>query len=183
MLYLLTNNFAFWDFYCINYLLSDQEFRKNLNNLSSKGNSLNKIFKGFFNTEVDLKPDGYLKEVTYKFSLYDKKLSIILTDENKINYLNTFLPFKIKTSNTNLQIQNNFIFDFHFHHTIILTKIMLRWNLTKFIKKILKVDFNKQIITLDYDYLDRINDDFLKFTTKYDEFTGIGSQKMVLHLL
>ena len=170
MLFLIMNDFTSWDFYCLNYVLSNQEFRKNLNYLSSIEKNLNlKNKKNIFISELENGAFGYLRERHYKFSLEKKTLSVFLTDVNRNNYLYSFLPYKILVANKTFKIKNNIIFDFNFHQMIILSKIELLWNLPKFIRKILNINFKTTSFSLDYDYLDKINENFLKFTKEYEE--------------
>lgn len=184
MLYLIGNSYSKWHFYCLNYIISDQDFRKTLNLLSSKESFLKKKSTSqFFLSEVDVSKPAYLKEQSSKFSLNDNKLCVLFTTEQKQNYINTLLPYKIFVNHSLIKKKHPFMFEFDFKQMIILSKIYLKWNLPKFFKKLININIPKRTIFLDKEYLEKIDDKFLNFTIKYDEFVELKNQKIELEIL
>jgi len=176
MLNLIANNYINWDFYCLNFLISDIDFRKNLNLLSSKEHQLQAAQNSFFLSEVDTSKPVFSKEESYTFSLKENKLSVFFTNEKLQNFLNTLLPYKTFINHTKIKSNQPFIFDFNFQQMITLAKIQLKWNLNKFFKKILNINFTRKTITIDKSYLEKIDDAFLNFTIPYEEFVDLAHQ-------
>lgn len=180
MLHLIANNYVNWDFYCLNFLISDVDFRKTLNLLSSKEHQLKMVQNSFFLSEVDMTKPIFSKEENYSFSLKESKLSVFFTNENNQNFLNTLLPYKTLVNHIKIKMDQPFIFDFNFQQMVALIKIYLKWNLTKFFKKIMNINYKKKTITMDKSYLEKIDDAFLNFTIPYEEFVDIAHQHIDL---
>jgi hypothetical protein len=183
MLYLISNNYLNWDFYSLNYLISEADFRKSLNLLSSKEHQLKTAQNSIFISEVDTSKPVFSKEERYNFTLKENKLSVFFTNKQNQNFLNTLLPYKTLINHTKIKTNQPFIFDFNFQQMTTLAKIYLKWNLTKFFKKILNINFKRKTITMDKSYLEKIDDGFINFTIPYEEFADIAHQHIDLTIL
>lgn len=182
MLYIIGNNYLNWDFYCLNFIISDVDFRKTLNLLSSKEYQKREEPNSFFLSEIDSSKPVFMKEENFSFSLKENKLSVFFTNEKNQNFINTLLPYKIHINHTKIKTENPFIFDFNFKQMVTLAKIYMKWNLSKFFKKILEINFKRRTITMDKEYLEKIDDGFLDFTIPYDEFVDIAHQHIDLRI-
>lgn len=183
MLHLIANKYSNWDFYCINFLISDVNLRKTLNLLSSKEHQIKASQNSFFMSEVDTIKPIFSEEEIYAFSTKENKLSVFFTNDKHENFLNTLLPYKTLINHTKIKTNQPFIFDFNFKQMITLAKIYLKWNLTKFFKKLLNINFKRKTIKIDKEYLEKIDDEFLNFTIPYEEFTDIAHQHIDLTIL
>ncbi len=180
MLYIIGNDYENWDFICLNFLISEVGFRKTLNLQSSKEYQNNSSTNPIFMSEIDIKKPIYLKEETYNFTLYENKVSVFFTDHNKQNYINTLLPYKTIINHTKIKVKNPFVFNFNFKEMITLAKIYLKWNLSKFFRKIININYKRKTITLDKQYLEKIDDGFLNFTIPYEEIVEVANQNIDL---
>jgi hypothetical protein len=184
MLYIILNEYKDWDFYCLNYLISDMELRGSLNNIFSKKNLNNEIKNtGFFISEIDTSKPLFFNEKKFKFTHNDSKLSIFFTDKNKQNHINTLLPYRIIVTHDKLKRKNGFEFNFNFKETIKLLKIYLKWNLVKFFKKYINIDYRKNIININKVYLSIIDDSFLNYVIDYEENIDPENQFINLEIL
>lgn len=185
MLHIISNNYKSWDYYCINYLISDKELRNTLNSLSSKKIKFHENRGEFFLSELcDKDPSKPLfgKTIKNKFTENEKKLSIIFTNENKQNFINTLLSYKIIIGHK-LMNKKSFIFDFNFKEMKKLIKIYFKWNLPKFLKKNMFIDVEKQIIDINKVYLSIMEDAFLDYVVDYEEVFDIEKQHIELEIL
>jgi hypothetical protein len=184
MLYLISNDYKDWDFYCLNYLISDMELRESLNHIFSKKNLQNENKNGgFFISEIDTSKPLFFKEKKFKFTNSEKKLSIFITDENKNNFINTLLPYRIIVNHDKIKRKNGFVFNFNFKETIKLIKIYLKWNLIKFFKKYINIDYRKNYININKVYLSIIDDSFLNYVIDYEENIEPENQLIDLNIL
>lgn len=183
MLHLISNNYINWDFYCLNFLISDVDFRKTLNLLSSKEHQMKAVPNSFFLSEVDTSKPIFSREENYSFSLKESRLSVFFTNENHQNFLNTLLPYKTLINHIKIKRSQPFTFDFNFQQMLSLTKIYLKWNLSKFFKKIININLKRKTITMDKSYLEKIDEAFLNFTIPYEEFADIAHQHIDLTIL
>ena len=183
MLNLIQMDYKDWDFYCLNYLISDSELRGSLNNLfSKKKNDTNKN-AGFFISEVDTTKPLFSREQKFKFTNNETKLSIFFTDENRENYINTLLPYKVTVIRKKIKNKNGFVFNFNFKEMVKLIKIYLKWNLIKFFKKYINIDYKKKSINIDKVYLSIIDDSFLNYIVDYEEVIDTEKQFIDLEIL
>jgi len=183
MLNLINKDYKDWDFYCLNYLISDSELRGSLNNLFSKKKNDDHKSAGFFLSEIDTTKPLFSREKKFKFTNNDTKLSIFYTDENRENYINTLLPYKIKVFHKKIKNKNGFVFDFNFKEMVKLIKIYSKWNLLKFFKKYINIDYKKKIINIDKLYLSIIDDSFLNYIVDYEEIINPEMQLIDLEIL
>jgi len=159
------------------------DFRKTLNLLSSKEHQIKVAQNSFFISEVDTSKPVFLKEETYAFSTKENKLSVFFTNEKNENFINTLLPYKTFINHSKIDANQPFVFDFNFKQMITLANIYFKWNLTKFFKKILNINDKRKTITMDKEYLEKIDEGFLNFTLPYEEFTDIANQHIDLTIL
>lgn len=181
MLYMITKNLKNWDFYCINFLISDMKLRSTLNSLASK-NKKGEKQNGFFLSEIDSNYKPLFSNLEkHKFSDNENKLSILFTNENRQNYINTFLPYRVIISHKKiLKNKDGFIFNFNFFEMIKLIKIYLKWNLIKFLKKFLLIDIKNQTIDIDRCYLKIFDENFLNYIIDYE--VSIEPEKQFIEL-
>ena len=179
----MNKDYKDWDFYCLNYLISDMELRGSLNNLSSKKKTTNITSGGFFLSEVDTSKPLFSKETKSKFTENDTKLSIFYTNEDRENFINTLLPYQVTVNHNKFNKAKTFKFNSNFKEMIKLIKIYLKWNLVKFFKKYVIINFKKKTINIDKVYLNIINDAFLNYIVDYEEIIDPEKQLIDLEIL
>lgn len=179
----MKNNYKNWDFYCINFLISDMELRNSLNSLSSKKkkdeNKLN-----FFLSEIEVNKPLFSVLKKNKISEKEKKLSIFFTNKNNQNFINTLIPYKVIINHRKFKENNKgFKFDFNFKEMKKLLKIYFKWNLVKFFKKNININYKKELIDIDKIYLNIMEDNFLNYVVDYEEYVKPENQYIHLEIV
>ena len=158
--YIYKKNFENWEFYCLKYLSSFKRFRYLLDSLSSHISLQNQLL--------------YLTLPKIKsYNLNNIQIKNFHTDENNINYIDTFSPFVGIINITNIEkcICNVYTIHFNFYQMKKFKKIEKFIDKINFMLKFINFNFKLNNITFDYETLDefKVNEwinDVRKFSGK-----------------
>jgi hypothetical protein len=158
--YIYKKNFENWEFYCLKYLSSFKRFRYLLDSLSSHISLQNQLL--------------YLTLPKIKsYNLNNIQIKNFHTDENNINYIDTFSPFVGIISITNIEkcLCNVYTIHFNFYQMKKFKKIEKFIDKINFMLKFVNFNFKLNNITFDYETLDefKVNEwinDVRKFSGK-----------------
>ena len=158
--YIYKKNFENWDFYCLKYLSSFKRFRYLLDSLSSHISLQNQLL--------------YLTLPKIKsYNLNNIQIKNFHTDENNINFIDTFSPFVGIISLTNIEkcLCNVYTIHFNFYQMKKFKKIEKFIDKINFMLKFINFNFKLNNITFDYETLDefKVNEwinDVRKFSGK-----------------
>ena len=158
--YIYKKNFENWEFYCLKYLSSFKRFRYLLDSLSSHISLQNQLL--------------YLTLPKIKsYNLNNIQIKNFHTDENNINYIDTFSPFVGIINITNIEkcICNVYTIHFNFYQMKKFKKIEKFIDKINFMLKFVNFNFKLNNITFDYETLDefKVNEwinDVRKFSGK-----------------
>ena len=137
----------------------------------------------FFLSEIDTTKPLFSSLIKHKISENDKKFSILYTNENGENFVNTLLSYKILISHKEILNNEVFVFEFNFMEMSKLIKIYFKWNLSKFLKKYMTIDFKNQRILIDKFYFEVFDENFLNYVYDYDERVEPEKQFIDLEIL
>jgi len=143
ILYIYNNEFQNWEFYCLKYLFSFKKFRHLLDSLSSHLSLQNQLL--------------YLTLPKIKnYTLNNIQINNFHTDENNINYLDSFSPFVGIISFTNVEksICHVYTIHFNFYQMKKFKKIEKFIDKINFLLKFVNFNFKKNNVTFDYETLD-----------------------------
>ena len=146
--YIYKKNFENWEFYCLKYLSSFKRFRYLLDSLSSHISLQNQLL--------------YLTLPKIKsYNLNNIQIKNFHTDENNINYIDTFSPFVGIISITNIEkcICNVYTIHFNFYQMKKFKKIEKFIDKINFMLKFVNFNFKLNNITFDYETLDEFKVD------------------------
>ena len=146
--YIYKKNFENWEFYCLKYLSSFKRFRYLLDSLSSHISLQNQLL--------------YLTLPKIKsYNLNNIQIKNFHTDENNINYIDTFSPFVGIISITNIEkcICNVYTIHFNFYQMKKFKKIEKFIDKINFMLKFINFNFKLNNITFDYETLDEFKVD------------------------
>ena len=158
--YIYKKNFENWEFYCLKYLSSFKRFRYLLDSLSSHISLQNQLL--------------YLTLPKIKsYNLNNIQIKNFHTDENNINFIDTFSPFVGIISLTNIEkcLCNVYTIHFNFYQMKKFKKIEKFIDKINFMLKFINFNFKLNNITFDYETLDefKVNEwinDVRKFSGK-----------------
>ncbi len=157
LFYIFFKNFAFWDFYVSNFLVTFRAFRKFFSKLFSKSPDVS------LEGNVNIFPNEMkINKLLHEISSFSYLITIKKENGCIKNYIHRINSFSVQARDDNKEAH---IFKFNFKHMRILSKLAQDRDISNFLKKILnnKTNYNgEQKMSIEYNILDTIDEAYLQ---------------------